>query len=347
VTVRVATVLSARVWEPSLVAYARESAAIRIVTRAYQPEDVDRSLDEIDVVVTGGEVTWVTPSCIAHWRERGVAVIGVAPPGDGPAARLLETGGANEVVPDTIDTSALVQAIRFVAPARTEATDGQGGRLVGVVAPRGAPGATEVAVSYALDSSRHVSTVLIDLDVEAPAVAIRLGIAPRPDLTDVADAVRAEGSIDRTVVHRVGRLEVITGSHRQDEPRLRTSLIEGVLRCARHVWDETVVDLGSSEDQRRYLADADEAILVVDGSASGIVRAAQLVSEWRGPAPALVLNRVESSSSKEIVDAARRWIGLDPAVVIPERRSVRRSAWRSAGPDRKFARAISELGTSR
>ncbi|MGI9584918.1 MAG: hypothetical protein ACR2N7_04950, partial [Acidimicrobiia bacterium] len=119
-TVRVATVLSARDWEPGLVALARDSAAVQIVVRAYQPADIDAHIDGGDVIVAGGDVSWVTPSYIEQWRRQGVGVVGVVPAGDVPATHLMEMGGADEVVPDNIDLAALIQAIRFVVPQVVE-----------------------------------------------------------------------------------------------------------------------------------------------------------------------------------------------------------------------------------
>jgi hypothetical protein len=50
-------VLSARDWEPNLVAQARETASIRIVLRAFQPKDIESHAGEIDVVVASGDVS--------------------------------------------------------------------------------------------------------------------------------------------------------------------------------------------------------------------------------------------------------------------------------------------------
>jgi hypothetical protein len=95
----VATVLSARDWEPNLVAQARETASIRIVLRAFQPKDIESHAGEIDVVVASGDVSWVTPHQISTWCRLGFAVVGIHPAGDVPAASLLELGGAAEVLP--------------------------------------------------------------------------------------------------------------------------------------------------------------------------------------------------------------------------------------------------------
>lgn len=343
-TVRVATVLSARDWEPNLVAYARDHAAVRIVVRAYQPKDIDRHLTDVDVVVAGGEVSWVTRSCVEAWRRAGASVIGVVPAGDEPASRLLSECGADEVVPDSIDTAALVQAIRFVAPAHDAVGEQERGRITAVLGPRGAPGVTEVAIAYALTLARHTETVLVDADIDAPSIAVRLGLPARPDLTDVADAARSSGTMSVDRVHRYGPLDVVTGSHRSAEPPLRPALVESALRSLRNRWEEVIVDLGSTERSRVHLAQSDDAILVVEGSAIGIVRGAQLVADWVGPAPALVLNRVESGSQGQMVEAARRWMGLDPILVLFDRRAVRRASARAMRPERRFAKAVGAIG---
>ena len=49
-TVRVATVLSAREWEPMLVAHARETASVKVVLRAFKPADIESHAVDIDVV---------------------------------------------------------------------------------------------------------------------------------------------------------------------------------------------------------------------------------------------------------------------------------------------------------
>ncbi|MCH8991641.1 MAG: hypothetical protein IIA44_07840, partial [Acidobacteria bacterium] len=115
-TVRVATVLSAQEWEPRLVAYARETAELRIVLRAFQPDEIGERADEIDVVVAGAEVAWVTPAQITAWRRKGLSVLGVYPHGDTPAAAMLKAAGVDELVSDDTDAESLITTIRFLAP---------------------------------------------------------------------------------------------------------------------------------------------------------------------------------------------------------------------------------------
>ncbi len=345
-TIRVATVLSAREWEPGLVAHARDTASLRVVLRAYRPSDIEARANEIDVVVAGGEVAWVTPRQISTWRRLGFGVIGVHPAGDVPAAQLLERGGANEVVPDTIDTVALVQAIRFVAPAADQIVVEARGRVTAVTGSRGAPGCTEVALAYASVSAQSASTLLIDADLAAPALAIRLGLPPRPDLTDAADGVRGTGRIASECLHKIGALSVVTGSHRPGEARLRDTMITGVIDAGRAQFDHVILDIGADDNRDSLVEESDDALLVVGASAVGVVRAAQIASEWLGPQPTLVLNRVDPHDRTQVVDAARRWTGLEPAAVVLERRQVRRATSSARMPDRRFTKAIASIGAS-
>ena len=212
-TLRVATVLSARPWEGDLVAHARSTAAIRLVMRAFRPGDIEARADEIDVVVAGGDVPWVTPGQVVAWRRIGLLVVGVHPVGDRPAMELFELGGADEVLADDLSADSIVQALRFLAPRDRVDTD-PAGVSVAVVGARGAPGRTEVALALAWNWSAAHTVGLIDLDLEAPAVAVRLGLAARPDITDAADSVRSHGSLSRTLIQNVGKVGVVVGSHR-------------------------------------------------------------------------------------------------------------------------------------
>ena len=58
---------------------------------------------------------------------------------------------------------------------------------------------------------------------------------------------------------------------------------------------------------------ADDIVLVAEGTPIGLVRAAALTAAWVGPKPRLVLNRVPDRIRDDVVGAARRWTGLDPA----------------------------------
>jgi MinD-like ATPase involved in chromosome partitioning or flagellar assembly len=343
VTIRVATVLSAREWEPGLVAHARETASIKVVLRAFRPSDIELHAADIDVVVAGGDVAWVTPHQISAWRRLGFGVVGIYPDGDKPAASLFELGGASEVLPDSVDTEALVQAIRFIAPASGSSTGDRRGNVIAVVGPRGAPGCTEIACAHALATSPTASTLLVDMDLAAPALAVRLGIAPRPDIADAADHVRSEGHFDRSSVRSIGDLDIVTGSHRPGEGFVRDQMLAGLVEAAADTYDRVVLDIGSTPVEDWLRESVDRFILVVDASPVGIVRGAQMTSAWMGPTPQIVLNKVQARNRADVVDAVTRWTGLEPSAVVMDRRSVKRKVSAALLPDRSLTRSLAGI----
>lgn len=190
------------------------------------------------------------------------------------------------------------------------------------------------------------STVLIDADLSAPALAIRLGVPPRPDLTDAADGVREDGWIASDCLHQVGALAVVTGSHRPGETRLRDTLVSGVVDAAKAQFERVILDIGADHDRNSLVEEADSVVLVVDASAVGVVRAAQTTSQWLGPQPTLVLNRVDPRDRSQVIEATRRWTGLEPAAVVPDRRQVRRSTAAAKMPDRRFTKSIAAVSVA-
>lgn len=337
---RVATVLSARPWESELVTAARETAAVKLVMRAYQPEDIFQSYGKLDVVVVGAETAWLGPALIADWRRQGLHVIGIYPAGDRPAAEMLDAGGCNEILADTVSPGEILSAVRLADFAVLGAGPSTG-KLVVVTGPRGAPGRTEVAVALAWGFAENGRCLLADLDLEAPAIAIRLGVAPRPDLADAADGVRRLGVLTKDMLRQVGKLSVVVGSHRLGEPELKPQLAEETVEAGLGTYPVVVADLGPGLIQHaRLIKRADVAVLVVEAAANGIVRAAKLLSEWSGPPPTLVLNRVTPAGRQEVIKSVRKWTGLEPAVLIPERAQIQHVARAARPPDRLLLRAL-------
>ena len=345
-SVRVATVLSARDWEPGLVSYARETAEVLIVLRAFQPHEIEQHAEDIDVVAAGGEVSWVTPVQIAAWQRAGLGVLGIHPEEDGPAASMLRAAGVDELLPDTADVRTIVTAIRFISPESGPVDRAGTGTVTAVIGPRGAPGTTEIAVGLAWEAGRRSKTLLLDLDIEAPAVAIRLGLPPRPDITDAADHVRATGAIAAGAVQKFGRISVITGSHRIGEAPLRPAMVDDLVDAATVTFDRLVVDLGTAEPDHPVLKRSDTAVLVADASAVGIVRAAHLVAMWSGPPPTLILNRAATRGDPDVIAAAKEWTGIEPTVVIPDRPSIRAASLAARRPDSRLRRPLAPIGTA-
>ena len=123
-------------------------------------------------------------------------------------------------------------------------------------------------------------------------------------------------------------------------------MVSGVIDAAAAQFDEVVLDVGTDSDGSTLVQESDAVLFVVDASAVGVVRAAQITSHWMGPQPILVLNRVDVRERQQVVEAARRWTGLEPAAVVLERRQVRRTTAAARMPDRRFVRAIAAVGAA-
>lgn len=325
---RVATVLSAREWESTFAAMARATSLVRLVARAYQPSDLDRRTGELDVVVAGAETAWVTPTAIKTWRSRGLGVLGLHPPNDRPAHRLLTIGGADEVLPDTTPPERILHVVRTMrrplpAPAGS-------GSLITVTGGRGAPGISEVALSLAWGLAMQHTTLLIDLDRQGPSLSVRLGVIPSPDVAHAADEVMGSG-VFPPEVRRIGPLSLLAGPPARAAGPLTSALVNEVIQAAEGSFERIVVDLGVSQPDDPLLYRATSRILTCEATPKGLVRAAATVEAWAAPIPALVLNRVPEDGHEDAVRAARHWLGLEPNVVLPHLPEVHHAA-RVAGP---------------
>jgi MinD superfamily P-loop ATPase len=342
-TPRVATVLSARDWESGLVVQAKETAEVRLVLRAYRPEEVEEEAHRLDVVVAGAETTWVTPARIAAWRRRGLRVVGIFPCGDGPARQRLVAGGADEVLPDDTPAGEVVRAIRLLRPAAALAEPQATARVVAVTGPPGAPGRTEVALALAWGWAARCRTLLLDLDLDAPALAVRLGRPPRPDLVDAAEGVHETGALPPRAVMEYGHLGLVVGSTRRGDSTVPPHLVTDVAAAAGSLAQLVVLDAGARRGDDPLVKGADLAVLVAEASPVGLVRAARLAADWAGPRPWLVLNRVHRPHAAEVVAAARRWTGLDPAALVPERAAITDAARAARPPARALRHALRGL----
>lgn len=329
----IATVLTAQPWEENLVAFVRDGAVLRIVTRAYEPEEVIRRTP--DVVVVGSETSWISPTHIRAWRRRGIKVLGLHPAGDGPGRELFHLGGADAVLPETTSMVGLFRAVQ--ALSLIERSAGSEGTLVAVTGPRGAPGRTEMALALALGASDRHRTLLVDLD--PPSIGIRLGLGPHPTLLDAVDEVRAGG--ETPPVRRIGPLSILTGV--QGGP-LAAPLRWELIRASLDSFDLVIADLGPWPQSDAILRESAAAILVCDASPTGMVRARTLVQDWVGPTPRVLLNRGDDDERTRRL--AREALGLEPAVTIPYLESVRAASLEAALPPALLIDQTAGIGLS-
>ncbi len=308
---RIATVLSAREWEPKLVDAARRDPTVRVVRRAYEPQDLERAAP-LDIVVVGAETSWITSSRIRSIRRNGTRVIGVYPSGDRPGHELLRRGGVDVALPDSTPAEDLLSAASMVAADSLPSI--QTGRLISVTGPRGAPGRTEVAVALAQSIARRTPTAIVDLDIEAPGVAFRLGLGPGPGLVDIVDAARSGDRELKPNSIGPGELTVVGGSGLPSTATFNTAeLLDTVLTA----FTVSVADAGPWRIGNPSLSTSDAIVLVCDAHPTSLIRAARLVHDWEGPVPYLVLNRTGSPPDETTVRTARRALGLEPHTTLP------------------------------
>lgn len=331
----VATVLTARAWEELFVSFARETAALRVVTRAYEQEEVTKR--QPGVIVAGSETPWVSPALVKAWRRKGIRVVGIYPAGDQPGKRLFETAGADATISDDAPALSLVRTVQALSLSAPQASPG--GTLLAVTGPRGAPGRTEISIAIAWAAASTHRTLLVDLD--PPSLGIRLGLRPRPALGQALDALRSDGDLPSNLIRSVGPVSVLTGV---DGGPLTTSLRWELVRAALGAFDVVVVDLEPWPHGGKTLRHADAAVLVCDASPAGMVRAATLVGAWTGPTPLVVVNRADDSGAA--VRAARRSLGLEPVTLIPTLGSVRAAMHNAAEPPPELVEYVAPIHCS-
>ena len=279
---RIATVLSARDWEPNLVDAARRDPTVRVVRRAYDSQDLDRA-GPLDVVVVGAETSWITTSRIRSIRDNGARVIGVYPQGDRPGRDLLQRGGVDAALPDTTAPEQLLIAASMAATQHI--TPNRGGRLISVTGPRGAPGRTEVALSLAQTFASRTPSAIIDLDTEAPSVTFRLGLDPGPDLGETIDVVRTSDHLIARKAPIQQNLTVVGGASPSPSGMTSTVGVAALLDTVLASFEVTIADIGPWRPDQTILATSDAGVIVCDAQPMSLIRAAGFVRDWEGPIP--------------------------------------------------------------
>jgi len=160
---------------------------------------------------------------------------------------------------------------------------------------------------------------------------------------DAAEAVHETGALPASVVTAFGPFALVVGSTRRADGGLPAHLVDDVAAAACCLADLVVADAGARPGGDSLVKAADRVVLVAEASPTGLVRAARLTAEWAGPQPSLVLNRVHRAQAGEVVAAARRWLGLDPAALVPWREAVVAAGRAARPPAAPLRRALRRL----
>jgi MinD-like ATPase involved in chromosome partitioning or flagellar assembly len=232
------------VWESALVAgLERSSCDVRVARRCVDlAELLSAAVAGLGrAAVLSADLYRLDREAVAHLRRSGVAVVGLADPGDDTGRRRLRGWGVARIVaadrPPADVAIALVEAVRELeraggparpAPSASQACDPadalgpepptagdddvplartpgtRPGLLIAVWGPVGSPGRTTVATSLAGElAHRGTQTLLVDADTYGASVAQALGLLDESG--GIAGAVRAAncGTLD---VDRLARL---------------------------------------------------------------------------------------------------------------------------------------------
>lgn len=278
-----ATIVTTRPWEPRLVGFARQSGLGAVLGRCSTYQQV------IDLrpalVLVGSESSLATDSVIRAWKRAGIAVVAIIQ-GDDPTA-AGRCAGADACFPGDAEPHIVLATIASLAPSPATET---GTDWITVTGPRGAPGRSEVAIALAWLASNRSPTTLVDLDLEAPCLGLRLGLPPfrRPGLLrcgplEVAGFPPAEGPLSESL--RVGLLAGLTGT--------------------------VVADAGPA-----LTTAPGRPVFVTRADPGGVVRLVRMLDRWRGPQPMLVVNHASlgDTAGRIILEAT----GINPTAVVGE-----------------------------
>lgn len=167
---------------------------------ASEADELERLLDAgYTAVLVSPELSGLTPGHIARARSAGLRIVGVAL--DERDERLLAELGTDAVISAGCSKDELRAAVggdteRQPLPVSDDRGDaarrGDAGALITVIGSKGAPGASECAVSLAALAATRWPALLVELDALGGTLALRLGTdAAHGSLLAVARALAA------------------------------------------------------------------------------------------------------------------------------------------------------------
>lgn len=372
-------------WESPAMADLEAHPGVVVLKRCVDVDDLLASVTsgQADVAVVSLDAPGLDPASTAHLRRHAVRPVAVTAARSDDvdvrehAQRLGITAvvGSGELaslpavvasVEDVADTHA-----RGAAPAEPLPHDAppvsDGGRVVVVWGPAGAPGRTTVATNLAWEVARRsTDVVLVDLDPYGGAVAQQLGILD--EVSGLLSASRLAGSGQlgerfASVCRGIGdHLAVVTGLPRADRWReVRAAQVDQLLERAREsgqvvvdtgfcLEDDAGSDFGGRPGRNTLtlaaLEKADEVVVVGSADPVGLARLARGLVDLRerttGVPVRVVVNRMRSSigwSEKEIAGMVEGFSRVAGLHFLPEDRQALDRALVSGRP-------LAEVGDS-
>ncbi len=351
-------------WVTALTQWVSEHGGARLVGQALTPADIDHSA--FDLLVLDGWSSLLSRRLVDEVQSEGAAVLVLvnAERADAEASRLRDLG-VSLSLPVSASPEEIVGRAREVAAVRRSQGKGQTQADEGVpgtpsddntlMVILGDGGTTELSVNLAAATAGSGrSTALVDLDTVDPSVAQRLGLPLVPNVFTAIEQLR-DGRFDKKSApsHSAG-LTVVPGLANPREWDELTSVdADGLLRGLRQRFSPTVAvvhpnleDLaplsglqGRFDLARRTVEQADQLLVVANGSPTGAVRALMLVADIRALTQApvhVVVNRMASDSfmRTEWTKELERTFTPASLTFLPYDRRVASAAWNGRLPDR-------------
>jgi MinD-like ATPase involved in chromosome partitioning or flagellar assembly len=378
-------VASGVAWESTALGLLTGTRGVVVLKRCVDVNDLlaTAALGQADVAVLALDAHGFDAAAVEHLRRHGVRPVAVTaePDGDQARARAARIGVRALVAESALEDLRGVVLDQAELPSVSAGdepeplADPEGGRVIAVWGPAGAPGRTTVALGLAAELAvRGAPTLLVDADPHAPSVAQHLGVMDEVSGLLAAVRLSASGELEgrfASVQRAVGdHLTIVSGLPRPDRwVEVRAGTIEHLLEVGRAAGN-VVVDTGFSLEQEPVelgslpgrnsmtlaaLEAADEVVVVGSADPVGLARLARGLVELRevvGAAPVrVVVNRMRPSvgwSERDIagmVDGFTRLRGLQ---FVPEDRLAADRALMAGrtlieGAESGLRRALAEL----
>jgi MinD-like ATPase involved in chromosome partitioning or flagellar assembly len=375
----IALVFSPDRWVEDLHRYCVDHGGARIRCIVMEP---DVALEEdYGVLVVSHRWPGLTAGFVDAVHALGRRVLGVVDPAEPAAARHLELVRVDHIVASDTGPAELVAAVVAIAPdaaarrapapsAAAPEPHGRRDRGFVVIGGPAGGGRTEVAIELAraFAGNRSGSSLLVDADDVAPAVATRLALPIEPNLRSAIDAVEyGMGGLPAPVSSVTGRtFAVLAGLPNVAAwSQLRPNEVLDVVHAVTGAHDRVVVDIASSLENtvaggrgrfavgRALVERADVLIGVGAASPVGVVRLLAWAVDARAlnsAAPVhLVVSRAPADRFRcgEIEAEIARTFPAATVTFAPADRRVERAGWEgdlvAAGP---FTKSLAPLAAA-
>jgi MinD-like ATPase involved in chromosome partitioning or flagellar assembly len=353
---------SGAAWESTALGLLERESGIVVLRRCVDVPDLlaAATAGQADVAVVALEAPGLDLAAVDHLRRFQVRPLAVVPAGPADAHRLraARLGVTAMLADDRLDElPTAVQADDAGSEAPTVVPDpllpggsapSEGGRVVVVWGPAGAPGRTTVAMAVAAElAARRRRTTLVDADPYGGAVAQQLGILDEVSGLLAAARLAGGGLLEArygSVQRALGEhLTVVTGLPRPDRwVEVRAGAVEHLLEVAA-IHGDVVVDTGFSIESDpagefgarpprnqmtlAALGQAEEVLVVGAADPVGLARLARGLVEVRevvdGVPLRVVVNRMRPSlgwSEKDVAGMVEGFTRLAGVHFLPDDR---------------------------